>query len=111
MARSPPAFDLAPGAHRRRSRSHNRRVGAGEATGGAIGVGEKFELSTTLKRCTPRRIRLRCGLASLEQAFHMWYHLSSSETSEECLGVPREVVPLSVKALTCLLTVFLSLLT
>jgi len=36
LGRSPPAFDLAPGAHRRRSRSHNRRVGAGEATGGAI---------------------------------------------------------------------------
>jgi hypothetical protein len=44
----------------------------------------------------------RSGLASLEQAFHIWYHLSSTETSEECLGVPREVVPLSGKALTCL---------
>ena len=33
---SPPAFHLAPGAHRCRSRSHNRRVGAGETTGGAI---------------------------------------------------------------------------
>ena len=42
------------------------------------------------------------GLASLEQAFHMWYHLSSTLTTEECVGVPREVVPLSVQALTCL---------
>lgn len=30
------AFQLTPGAHSRRRRPHNRRVGAGEATGGAI---------------------------------------------------------------------------
>jgi hypothetical protein len=53
----------------------------------------------------------RSDLASLEQAFHIWYHLSSTETSEECVGVPREVVPLSVQALTCVLAGLLSLLT
>ena len=52
----------------------------------------------------------RSGLASLEQAFHIWYHLSSPSTSEECVGVPREVIPLSVKALSCLLAGLLSLL-
>ena len=36
LGRSPAAFDLAPGAHRRRSKSHNTRVGAGEATDGTI---------------------------------------------------------------------------
>jgi hypothetical protein len=36
LGRSPAAFDLAPGTHRHRSRSHDRRVDAREATGGAI---------------------------------------------------------------------------
>ena len=40
---SPVAFDLAPGTHRHRSRSHNRRVGAGEAAGGAIVGGAWLE--------------------------------------------------------------------
>jgi len=43
LGRSPPAFDLAPGTHRRRSRSHNRRVGAAEATGGAIVWGARLQ--------------------------------------------------------------------
>ena len=38
---SAPAFDLAPGAHRRRA--HNRRVGTGEVTGEAIVWGAGFE--------------------------------------------------------------------
>ena len=45
---SSPAFHLAPGVHRRRSRSHNRRVGAREATGGAIVWGARLE--QTVKR-------------------------------------------------------------
>ena len=43
LGRSPAAFDLAPRAHRHRSKSHNTRVGAGEATGGAIVWGAGFE--------------------------------------------------------------------
>ena len=43
LGRSPAAFDLAPRAHRHRSKSHNTRVGAGEATGGAIAWGAGFE--------------------------------------------------------------------
>ena len=40
---SPPAYDLAPGTYRSRSRSHTRRVGAGEVTGGAIVWGTGLE--------------------------------------------------------------------
>ena len=37
------AFDLAPGAHRCRCKPHNRRVGAGEAAGGAVTWGAWLE--------------------------------------------------------------------
>ena len=37
------AFDLAPRAHRRRCRSHNGQVGAGEATGGTVKWGAWLE--------------------------------------------------------------------
>ena len=50
---SPPAFDLAPGAHRRRSRSHNRRVGAREATGGAIVWGARLEQTVERAALSP----------------------------------------------------------
>jgi hypothetical protein len=43
LGRSPSAFDLAPGTYRRMRRSYNRRVGAGEATGGAIVWGAGLE--------------------------------------------------------------------
>ncbi len=36
LGRSPPAFDLAPGAHRRRCWPSSRRGSGGETTGGAI---------------------------------------------------------------------------
>jgi hypothetical protein len=50
-ASSPAAFHLTPGAHRRRHRLHNRRVGAREATGWAI-VGGAW-LEQTAERATP----------------------------------------------------------
>jgi hypothetical protein len=40
---SPSAFDLAPGADRRRCWLHTRREGGGEATGGAIAWGAWFK--------------------------------------------------------------------
>jgi hypothetical protein len=48
---SPPAFDLAPRAHRERRRFHNRREGGGEATDGAIVRGTR--------RCRRRWIGVR----------------------------------------------------
>jgi hypothetical protein len=52
------------------------------------------------------KILLRCGLASLEQVFHIWYHLSSTETSEECLGFQgkpfRCLVSVDVGRTSCL---------
>jgi hypothetical protein len=53
---SPPAFDLAPGTHRRKGRSHTRRDGAGEATGGAIAWGAW--------RCRRRWIGVRLAVAA-----------------------------------------------
>src|SRR5712692_11025804 len=43
LGRSPAAFHLTPGSHRRRRKPHNRRVGAGEATGGAVKWGAWLE--------------------------------------------------------------------
>jgi hypothetical protein len=43
LGSSPPAFDLAPGAHRERRRLHHRRKGGGEATGRAIVWGARLE--------------------------------------------------------------------
>src|SRR5581483_1453142 len=55
--------------------------------------------------------RAQSGLAALEQAFHVWYHLSSTKPSEKRVGVPGEVVALSVQALACVPAVLLSLVT
>jgi len=38
-----PAFDLAPGAHRKRGRSHTRREGGGEAAGRTINWSARLE--------------------------------------------------------------------
>jgi len=43
LGRSPAAFHLTPRSHRRRCRPHNRRVGAGEATGGTVKWGAWLE--------------------------------------------------------------------
>ena len=58
---SPPAFDLTPRSDRERHRPHNRRVGAAEATGGAIVWGAWLE--KTLERATPGG----CGLPLQDQ--------------------------------------------
>ena len=50
------AFHLTPGTYRRRHRPHNRRVGAGEATGGTIVWGAWLE--QTVERGTPGCCRL-----------------------------------------------------
>jgi hypothetical protein len=50
---SPPTFDLAPGAHGKGRRPHNRRAGGGEATGRAImwGTWLKEALDCGVPRC------------------------------------------------------------
>jgi hypothetical protein len=51
LGRSPAAFHLAPRSHRRRCRPHNRCVGAGEATGGAIVGAAWFEKTVDHRAC------------------------------------------------------------
>jgi hypothetical protein len=51
LGRSPTVFHLTPRSHRRRHRPHDRRVGAGEVTGGAVKWGAWLE--KTLERDTP----------------------------------------------------------
>jgi len=50
---SPPAFHLTPGAYWRWCRSHHSRVGAAEATGGAVQRGAWLEVTVQWGACTP----------------------------------------------------------